>query len=252
MYWLNKIAWMALNPALPGIVILTIAVVLLIRNRKRAGLISAVLGTLWFYAWSISATDMLLCIPLERDYANLAGYGTCENFPEVDAIVDLGGAMTFNTNKFPYVQGPAGRAWQCARLWKAGRAPIVIPTGKGIAETDAVLLRDLGVPEFAIKVENFARNTEEHPKYLMEMLGASETNKVKVIVVTSAWHLKRAMMMFEKYGPYIEAIPCPGEVDVYGDAKWGWARFMPTAAIFEANVRHFHEWVGIFWYTWFR
>lgn len=252
MYWLNKIAWMILNPALSGIIILMISVILLIGKRNRVGLVFAISGLLWFYVWSISATDMLLCIPLERDYANLAGYGSCENFPEADAIVDLGGAMTFNTNKFPYVQGPAGRAWQCARLWRAGRAPIVIPTGQGISETDAVLLRDLGVPESAIKVENCARNTEEHPKYLTEMLGASETNKVKVIVVTSAWHLKRAMMMFEKYGPYIEAIPCPGEVDVYGDARWGWARFMPSSDIFSANVKHFHEWLGIFWYKYFR
>ena len=252
MYWLNKIAWMVLNPALLGIIALLAAIILIALRRVRAGFVFVVAATLWFFMWSISATDILLCIPLERDYANLSGYGSCENFPKADAIVDLGGAMTFNTNKFPYVQGPAGRAWQCARLWMAGKAPIVIPTGQGIADTDAVLLRDLGVPENAIKVENFARNTEEHPKYLAEMLGASETNRVKIIVVTSAWHLKRAMMMFDKYGPYLEAIPCPGEVDVYGDASWGWRRFLPTAAIFESNVRHFHEWLGIWWYKYFR
>lgn len=252
MYWLNKIAWMVLNPVAVGIFILLIAIIFLVLERRRAGICFVVLSALWFYAWSVSAMSILLCIPLERDYTNLVGYGNCESFPKVDAIVDLGGAMTFNTKKFPYVQGPAGRAWQCARLWKAGRASVVIPTGQGIAETDAVLIKDLGVPESAIKVENIARNTEEHPKYLAKMLNASETNKVKIIVVTSAWHLKRAMLMFEKYGPCFDAIPCPGEVDVYGDSSWGVSRFLPSSDIFESNVRYLHEWIGIFWYKFFR
>lgn len=250
MYWLNKIAWMMLNPAILGVLVLLIA--LLVRSWRKLGLFFTALGTFWFYIWSIPATDKLICISLEKDYANLAGYGCCENFPAVSAIVDLGGGMSFNTNKFPYVQGPAGRAWQSARLWKAGKAPIVIPTGQGIADTDAVLLRDLGVPESAIKVENFARNTEEHPKYLAEMLGASETNRVKIIVVTSAWHLKRAMLMFEKYGPHLDVIPCPGEVDLFGETKWSWNKLLPDAASFGKSAHHFHEWLGICWYKYFR
>ena len=63
MYWLNKIAWMILNPALSGIIILMISVILLIGKRNRVGLVFAISGLLWFYVWSISATDTRIYMP---------------------------------------------------------------------------------------------------------------------------------------------------------------------------------------------
>ena len=253
MYFLNKIAWMIGNPAAVGTMLFVLAFALFgLRRTRTMAFAVAVLGALWFYAWCTSALTILIAFPLENDYLQLGDSGKVENFPAADAIVDLGGAMSFDTNKFNYVQGPSGRAWHSARLWKAGKAPVVIPTGQGIADTDAVFIRDLGVPESAIRVENRARNTEEHPKILTEMLRASETNKVKILLVTSAYHMKRAMYMFEKYAPHIECYPCVADVDVSCSEEWTWGRFLPVAANFEANARFFHEWLGLWRYRHFR
>ena len=244
---------MALNPSVAGCFILLVALGLLLSGKYRrfaVGLV--VVGVMWFYTWCTSALTILIAVPLEKDYLQLGDSGKVENFPVADAIVDLGGAMSFDTNMFNYVQGSSGRPWHSARLWKAGKAPVVIPTGQGIADTDAVFIRDLGVPESAIRVENKARNTEEHPKILTKMLHASETNKVKILLVTSAYHMKRAMYMFERYAPHIECYPCVADVDVSCREGWTWGRFLPTASNFEANARFLHEWIGLWWYKYFR
>ena len=253
MYLLNKIVWMIGNPAAFGTMLFVLAFALFgLRRARKMAFAVAVLGILWFYAWCTSALTILIAFPLEKDYLQLGDSGKVENFPVADAIVDLGGAMSFDTNKFNYVQGASGRPWHSARLWKAGKAPVVIPTGQGIADTDAVFIRELGVPESAIRVENKARNTEEHPKILTEMLHASETNKVKVLLVTSAYHMKRAMYMFEKYAPNIECCPCVADVDVSCREEWTWGRFLPVSGNFEANARFLHEWIGLWWYKYFR
>ena len=98
-----------------------------------------------------------------------------EEAPKADAIVLLGGGMGSNTNVYPYAEmwNGADRVWHAARLYKAGKAPIVIPTGCGERDSAVPLLCDLGVPESAILVEDAARNTEENARFVERMLKTS-------------------------------------------------------------------------------
>ena len=98
-----------------------------------------------------------------------------EEVPKADAIVLLGGGMGSNRNVYPYAEmwGGADRVWHAARLYKAGKAPIVIPTGCNERESTVPLLRDFGVPESAILVEDAARNTEENARFVERMLKMS-------------------------------------------------------------------------------
>ena len=70
-------------------------------------------------------------------------------------------------------------------------------------------------------VEPNARNTREHP---IELLAAGGGADDTIGVVTSSWHLPRAMREFEKVFPDVVAVPA---FDVAVDQKTGILRWMP-------------------------
>ena len=143
-----------------------------------------------------------------------------EDVPTADAIVVLGGGMGANTNVYPYAEmwGGADRVWHAARLYKAGKAPLVIPTGSGERESTLPLLIDLGVPESAIRIEGKARNTEENAKFVEEILSRVEhvervEKRKRILLVTSAWHMRRSVLMYKKYAPMLEVIPAAADYE---------------------------------------
>ena len=78
--------------------------------------------------------------------------------------------------------------------------------------------------------------------------------KPRVLVVTSAWHMKRTMLMYQKYAPNVEAIPAPCDFEntIAVQGGFGWRSMLPDPAAFMGNSIAFHEWLGYFGYKWFR
>ena len=213
-----------------------------------------------------------LALPLERNFpVQLA-----EEMPEADAIAVMGGGVWGATN-YPYamLKDGADRAWHAARLWKAGKAPIIIPSCIGAEFGDVKLLVDLGVPRDAVILEDKALNTEENAKFVKEILegveslGGSEgldglewlkhpkhskPLKHKILLVTSACHMRRSLYMFEKYAPEIECIPAATD---YAALPWKnlpfkWRSILPDSGAFARNNAFLHEYIGYWGYMWFR
>lgn len=90
--------------------------------------------------------------------------------PSADAIVVLGGGVGANPKTIHYTElfAAADRVAHAARIWKAGKAPVVIPSGTGEEYASRPFLLELGVPETAILVENEARNTEENARFVAD------------------------------------------------------------------------------------
>lgn len=164
MHIANKIVFFIVNPLAVTIALLVVAFLM---RRTRRLLIAASLLWLWF--WSCGITSRIIGLPLEHAWPVTAA----EDQPAADAIVLLGGGVSVQKKGFPTpdLKQAADRAWYVAKLYKAGKAPIVIPSNSGAEECDNVFLMDLGVPESAIKLESSARNTEENAKFVGEMLG---------------------------------------------------------------------------------
>src|SRR5690606_39361543 len=84
----------------------------------------------------------------------------------------------------------------------------LIMTGKGWVKdrTEAQPMKEmavaLGVAPDKILLDEESNNTADHPKYLKGALG-----KDPFVLVTSALHMPRAMMLFKKYG--LDPIPAP-------------------------------------------
>jgi uncharacterized SAM-binding protein YcdF (DUF218 family) len=133
-----------------------------------------------------------------------------------DAIVVLGGGIA--PAHPPEVPEPnlnegADRIWQAARLWKRGVAPRIIVSGGSflaqhggppITEADAmrVFLMDLGVPAEAIVNEGQALNTIENIRNVRAIVGQG-----RVALVTSAYHMPRALQLAARAGLDVGAFP---------------------------------------------
>ncbi len=171
------------------------------RRRKFAVWLAALAFCgLWIGSMPIVANRMLDL--LEGDYEALTPQAT----PQADAIVVLGGALVAAHPPYrpTFLLGPASsRVWHAAALYRAGKAKwVVVAAGNRPAlanhqvEADAIkeMLLELRVPPEAIVTEGKSRNTRENAaniKPLLIQLGAR-----RVLLVTSAQHMTRAMKTF--------------------------------------------------------
>ena len=257
MYVLNKIVGGCLNPLVLGLVATAACGACAFFRRRRLCMALAVASIAWFWLWSTPMMYRWFGGSLEGAWPVVRA----EDAPKADAIVLLGGGMGANTNVYPYAEmwGGADRAWHAARLYRAGKAPIVIPTGSGERESDFPLLVDLGVPESAILVEDKARNTEENAKFVEKLInsrvkhverGTGETLRPRVLLVTSAWHMRRSVLMYKKYAPSLEIVPAPTdyEATVVTGHPFCLKDLVPDATMFFANSYIFKEYLGYWGY----
>jgi uncharacterized SAM-binding protein YcdF (DUF218 family) len=205
----------------------------------------SLIALFWFWCWATPVLYGILGCGLEKEYPPLeAG-----KMPGADAIVILGGGMGRST-KLPYAEmwSSADRVWHAARLYRAGKAPIVIPSGAGEELSALPLLLDLGVPGQAIRVESKARNTEENALLvdkLINSLPKAGTNRPhRVLLVTSAWHMRRALQNFGQTG--LEMIPAATDHEamlIQAEGLKG-CRILPSAEMFYRNSMMFKEYLG--------
>lgn len=245
----NKVVGYTVSPI--GIAIFGSLLALLCAKRERrcAAKWLGVLTITWLWLWMTPVMTWVVGVPLEREFLVDGRVPMVESFPEADVIVLLGGSMGIETNLSTYAEmwPSADRVWQSARLYKAGKAPIVIATGNGAIDTTLPLLKDFGLPGGIVSFHD-ARNTEEEAK-LVERMGYK-----KILLVTSAWHMKRARLMFEKYAPSVEVVCAPADFEnsIVAARPFSFSDFLPDPSVFMGNSVALHEWVGIVGYRLFR
>ena len=246
MYYINKIVGFAVSPI--GIAIFggLLALFCAKREYRRAAKWLGWLTVVWLWLWMTPAMTWIVGVPLEKEFLVDGKVPTVETFPEVDAIVLLGGSMGIETNLSQYAEmwTSADRVWQAARLYRAEKATKIIATGNYAIDTTLPLLLDFGVVKDDVSFLD-ARNTEDEAK------GIAKKGVDKILLVTSAWHMKRARLMFEKYAPEIEVICAPADFENSMTAARG-ISLVPDFNVFALNSVAFHEWVGIIGYTIFR
>lgn len=112
-----------------------------------------------------------------------------------------------------------------------------------LADAMKHLAIDLGVPAERIVVEPDARTTRQHP---VEVRGLGVVAPEETIaVVTSSWHLPRAMQEFEKQFDRIVAVPA---FDTAVDQKRGLLRWLPRSYSLASSATAVAEYVGMVWY----
>jgi uncharacterized SAM-binding protein YcdF (DUF218 family) len=119
-----------------------------------------------------------------------------------DAIILLGGLTDEDVtreNGQPAYNDNVERVIMAHRLVRDGKARFVVPSGgSGEAALMAEQLRDWGIASDRIVVEDQARNTRENAVYSAAI--AKQRGWQKLLVVTSAFHMKRSAECFNAVG----------------------------------------------------
>jgi uncharacterized SAM-binding protein YcdF (DUF218 family) len=194
-----------------------------------------------------------LGMTLERGFPPLA----VEAIPVADAIVVLGGAVAAPAPPRISIDlsDAADRVLHAARLYRAGKAPVVLVTGGAIpwlgsdipeAGSMVALLEEWGVPGAAIIAEAASRNTYENAVFSKPLL--SEYGLRRVLLVTSALHMRRALATFRTAG--IDAVPAATDYTVtYRDWRTV-IDFLPDARALSHTTDAIREYVGYVYYRW--
>ena len=150
-----------------------------------------------------------------------------EEMPVADAIVLLGGATraAVYPRSMTEMNEAGDRLLQAVRLYRDGKAPLIIASGGAIdwlgsatPEADGMLeiLEFMDIPPDSIIVESSARNTYENALRVREI--ADDLGIERVLLVTSALHTPRSVGIFEKQG--FTVVPAPTDFLVTrGDAS---------------------------------
>ena len=249
MYYINKIVGFAASPIGMAIAGLVCALICAKLKRTRLAKWLGGLTVAWLWLWMTPIMTWIVGVPLEREFLVGGRVPAVETFSEADVIVLLDGSMGIETNLSSYAEmwSGADRVWQTARLYKAGKAQQVIATGNGARDSTLPLLKDFGVPSECVLFHD-ALNTEEEAKNVNAM------GYKRILLVTSAWHIKRARLMFKKYAPNIEVVCAPADFEnsIVAARTFSFSDFLPDPGVFMGNSVALHEWVGIMGYKLFR
>ena len=167
-------------------------------------------------------------------------------------ICVLGGGMTYHARCGAYdMSAGADRVWQGVKLWRAmadaGMEAVRISvSGGGVATSTVPFMVDCGVPEGAFVSFPDARNTEDEAR----LIAASGVTHVALI--TSAWHMRRARMLFERAGLKVTPVAADFEMTMVAEADWEFKDFVPSADALVRNSAAVKEWVALVGYALFR
>ena len=224
-------------------------------RRTAVGLLA--FAVVWLWAWSTPFVAYVINQSLSSRYV----FQPAEALPSADAIVMLGSRYLPNRRapSHPDLDATVDRIWHAARLYQAGKAPIIIVSGgfrggrRGPgrlqpADAARVLLLSLGVPESAILTEKRSRTTRQNALYTAEI--AAERGLRQVLLTTSAWHMPRAEATFRQLKlavvpaatDYLPAYPLPIS------RLLRITSFVPNAGALSVSSRSLREYLGLLVY----
>ena len=210
-FLLSKLLDAILLPTVWLLALLLAALVARQPRRQRQWLVAAALLTListnpafvneaWL-AWERPAGP-LAALPAHADAAVLlTGITEVSKSPHDRVYLGLGADRLTNA-LWLY------RAGRVRRIIVSGGSGAVLKKAHTEAEDLTTLLRLAGVPQSAILVETRSRNTYENAVFTKELLAARPDIKT-LVLITSAFHERRAVGCFEKVG--LRPIPFPAD-----------------------------------------
>ncbi len=249
LYFIKTIYKTFLLP--PGIIIILLAILSFISFRKKQKISNFILvATIVLYLFSTPFVGDFLIGSLEKKHF------PSEN-PKGDVIIMLGGGATLDT---PNVNGQghlsgyaANRLLTVAQLYKKLDIPIIVSGGQvfGFTGKEADIAKEIligiGIPEEKIITEGKSLNTTQNAEYTKEIIMQYEFRDP--IVVTSAFHMPRAVKQFEKVDVHVEGYPTDYQTNI--NKRYSFYDFVPSASSINDSAIALKEYVGILVIRWY-
>lgn len=219
-------------------------------RRTGGGLLGLQLALLWLAA--MPATAYWLASRLERLHPPVA----LEQTPVAEAAILLGGAVgPVGQPPTENLTGASDRVLRAARLFRAGKVEKILVSGGrlpwlGETRPESEAIRDLliewGVAPEAILLESSSLNTWQNAR--QTALLVREQGWQRMLLITSASHMPRALASFRKAG--LRVIPSPTDYATVQPPVLDALDFLPDAGALAQSSRMLHEWIGTFYYRW--
>ncbi|MBP6020228.1 MAG: YdcF family protein [Burkholderiaceae bacterium] len=232
--------------------LLLLATALFILRQRKTAVFIATSAICWTLFWSLPASSLWAGGRLEQLYP----HSMPSDLPPAQAIVVLGGSTANSrANWFePYDSATAvPRVDTAALLFKAHRAPLILVSGAALdgsiseAQMMANALTQQDIPKSAIILETRSFTTYENGLYTLQEL--KKRHITRVLLVTSALHMPRAMAVFRKQG--VTAIPAPSSPQIVVPNDPDFSFWQPNIRALNASRSIVKEYVGLLVY-WMR
>ena len=236
---LHPLSW----PPVEGGIIVSFGLLLLALKQYRSAVLAALVAAAWAWLCAAPAFAMWLQQGLQGQYPpRLAA-----SYPTAQAIVVLSGSdfpRSSRRRRADAAAAPITRVGFGLRLYQAGDAPVILLSGgEGGALRMARVLRRQGVPASALRTEIRSDSTHQNALYSAMML--KRENRQRILLVTSAMDMPRAIASFRRQGLTVVPAPVPYVVDWLGGVQQSW---WPQHRALYLTSRCLHEYLGFLAY----
>jgi uncharacterized SAM-binding protein YcdF (DUF218 family) len=243
---LSKLFWFFAQPLNLAIVTLFAGLLARLFGARRLGGLLPVLSLVLLATSAWTSAGALMLNPLEERFQR-------PELPrDVAGIVVLGGGLEGAVNmarggyelnaggdRFVETAALALRFPQ-ARIVISGGTGALLLEGEGDADTAPRLLAALGVGPDRLVLENRSRNTFENALFTRALIDPAPGETW--LLVTSAFHMPRAMGLFRRAG--FPVLPWPVDYRTSGREGIGLLRDNPADAL-QNTTTAFREWIGL-------
>lgn len=164
-----------------------------------------------------------------------------------------GGFASPDANDNGYFNSAADRFIQVVKLYRLGIIKHILVSG-GNGKTDDNHFREgawvkgelktFGVPDSVIFVEDQSNNTRENALHSKQILDAQHFQP-PYLLITSAYHVPRAVFVFQKAGVPVVPFPCNYTA---GRGSFSFWDLIPTPSVLMSWDPYIKETTGYWWY----
>jgi uncharacterized SAM-binding protein YcdF (DUF218 family) len=248
-FYVSKVVWFFAQPSGLLLLVLIVGSALLFTRHQVAGRRLVLVGTGIVLIGGLLPLSTWLIIPLENRFprADLSG-------KEIDGMIVLGGVEDSRVaaQRHTHAFNEAGerltevvalaRRFPNAKIVFAGGSNAVLSRPTIGAEAAGQVLQDLGIADRLI-LERRSRDTWENALFTKALLDPQPGERW--LLLTSGWHMPRAMGVFRKVGFEVEPWPVDYRTASDWDALWLFDAPAEGLKRLDTVVR---EWVGLLVY----
>lgn len=247
MFILGKLISRILFPVALIIELIIAGMILLLNKQRRSGYCVCIIAIVLLILASMHPVADSLLWTLEGQYHPIVRV-TPELKKKVDYIVVLGGGhserdqLSATTRLSPSSNGRVAEAVRLSREFPS--VPLIFTGGivegkTAIGEAASRAAVGYGLHCTRVIIERLARNTAEEAKAVSSLVGGK-----KVLLVTSASHMRRAMSLFKAAG--MNPVPAPADFQAMGGPYSPWD-YIPSADALHKTESVWYEYMGIAW-----
>jgi uncharacterized SAM-binding protein YcdF (DUF218 family) len=243
--WIKNLVSVLASPLLVAVVLGVAGAVCRSKANRRLGTVLMLSAVAVAYLGATPGIGNAMLVPLERRYPPLSGDARALNVSDVVVLgssyspvgeIPVTGALD-ETGLVRIVEGVR----LTLRLEQRGR---LIVSGGAAEERNAPALgyaelaRSLGVAEASLVILDDARDTGDEAEAVSALLGTSP-----FFLVTSAYHMPRAMRLMERAGAH--PIPAPTHQRIRGSGGFAWHEWLPSGSGLRRTEEAVHEYLGL-------